>query len=231
MAAQVQIVKDTGDAAIVRLTFTSAGSQESGVVKVDPATLANRAYTLAVNSNTSLWSVGSNGFVPGEYVRNANAALFSAQVISFDPIAALFTLINVTDAGHANGDIVVGSLTRNQVPLLAAAANATPAILDIESIAYAVTGNGTVSVTFLGANSNVATAAVLSGSGYFGKNALATIITPAANNDANAAFTANGQIAVTTSGIPSGGGYTILLELRKTRGFAFVPDERVVEGT
>lgn len=236
-SATVQILKDTAEALIVKLTMEQAdGTPEAHVEKINVATLSCLTYLLNFDGNVA--SVGQNGFIPGERINGANSNA-EAVVVRYQPESNTLYVVNLTgNSTFANGEVVTGRMSNSHVTLAVANTQVAPArSLDFESIWFSVAESGRLSLEWEGLiaqNSNVAntnayfvTAATLFESGYFGKNALAALFpqqTLAVNGSVT--FTGNGSIAVSTLGLVANGGYTVVLEMRKGSGFSPIPDDR-----
>jgi hypothetical protein len=159
------------------------------------------------------------GFVPGEpltgltsgaigYVRDWNPSIGRLNVVVD---SGTFAAAETVQGNTFNNSIIVASII---VPTY---------VVDVTSVTYSVTGaNAKVALEWANSSASV-TMTTLSGSGYIGRNN---------NNNLSMRFTLaqvpaltnpNGNIYISTYGIPAKGGYSVLLELRKAAGFAQRP--------
>lgn len=225
-ATTIQILADRSDAVFVKVVRTqNDATQDTHTEVVNVATLYGATWSLTTDGNTA--GMGVNPFQPGEVVAGVSSGAVGF-VVAWEPSQNTLFITNNTANTFANGEKVVGQLTHNFVMLANANAVAlVPAQLDIESMWFSVEEAASLQVEWEGVNNtNTAayfTAVNLVETGYYGKNALQMLIrTPVGSNT----FTGNGSIAVTSLGLAANGGYTVVLELHKTKGFSPVPDER-----
>lgn len=213
-SVNVQILSDSTSKTVVKLTyFQKTAGDENSQLKVNVATLVGRTLILT----TSNVDTPGAGFLPGEKLtQNSNSAIGHVLSYKSATAAANGSLTLVIDN---DGFAITNSTTGNIVGAYGFSANVVAVtnptyLLDIVSVRYAITPASNVAVALEFANSSAQTAAVvLSGSGYIGKNELPTSIH-------NKVASTDGNLYVSTAGIPVNGGYTLIVELRKSQGFA-----------
>jgi hypothetical protein len=188
---------------------------ESSVLKINCETLAYRTLVLTHSA------ARVTGFLPGDKVVGATSG--ATGFLVEQPAANQVLVTNVTGTFGA-AEVVNGTRTSPNVSFTTSAAVITPArLLSIKSASWSVTSNNQQVEAKAGlefANSTVfSTALMLSEVGDFGEAASGwakTKIFPLPVNP-------NGNLYVSTYGIPANGGYHIFVELRKEQGFAPVP--------
>lgn len=213
-ANSVQILSDTATRTVVKcIYFTSDSTVETDVLKVNVETLTYRTFTTVLQSKPPVRA--------GQTVTGGTS---NATAIVSDWISTTNTVVVTQFSGNtafAQNEVLTftyGNTTIATANTVASgSAFGTPArILDITSVWYSVDTDMTVQLGFGGNNGSayVAPSMFLTGSGYFGKNALPAQVL----NDATAP-TGNFYIS---SAIESGrqGGYTVIVEFRKSKGFA-----------
>lgn len=211
--ANVQILVDTPTRTVAKfLYFTANGQVEADTLKVNAAALAFGAHTLVLQNNNV--QVLSGAVVTGA---TSNA---SAYVVDWQRATNTVLLTQLTgNTAFADNEVLTftfGSSTTATVNSAASSAFATPTRnLDITSIWYSVMPGMLVELGFAGASAN-SPSVLLSSSGYFGKNALPTQID-------NGAASPTGNFFISTPVAAANTGYTVIVEFRKTTGFAAVP--------
>lgn len=210
--ANVQILSESCDHVTVRLFMhqAAAGDLSSNLV-INSSTLTCWTQTLTINPGTAR-------FVPGDIIKDsANSNATAGVCYNLDANNIVVTQITGNTGGFSNTDIITGNREGS------GPANVTHVVtalrqLNIDSMAWSITGNANTKVGLeFTANSTVyETAYMLSGTGYYGRNALDAPIAPAVSDG-------TGNMYVSTYGIPAGGGYSITLTLRKVLGFAQIP--------
>lgn len=225
MAATNNILVDTQTRAVIVCTnaFTS-GTQESDVTKVTGTSLAyfnnyvtgvtvagvGNGYTngdLLVFDNSGTGGTGAAGYIlvtpqdwdgtgpnPGTNVGSISSVVITNGGSGYGSAPT----VTVTTAGGIGQTLTV-SLHSTVVP-----------ILEIRKVLFSITPTATVQVIFDGATSQ--TALVLTGTGMIDLYADGGAIR-------NGAVTPTGNIAFTTAGFASGGGYTVVLECQKVFGY------------
>lgn len=211
--ANVQVLVDTPTRTVAKfLYFTDGGTPEADTLKVNAAALAFGAHTLIVANNNAVVHSGSV-----VYGATSNA---SAYVVEWRRATNTVLVTQLTgNTAFADNEVLTftfGSTVTASVNSATSSAFATPTRnLDITSIWYSVTPGMLVELGFTGASSN-SPSVLLSGSGYFGKNALPTQID-------NAAASPTGNFYMSTPVAGANTGYTVIVEFRKTTGFAAIP--------
>lgn len=210
--ANVQVLVDTPTRTVAKfLYFTANGTAEADTLKVNAAALAFGAHTLVLRNNNV--QVISGAVVTGA-TSNASAYVVDWQRATNTVLVTQLTG-NTAFADDESLTFTFGTTTAT-VNSAASSAFATPTRnLDITSIWYSVMPGMLVELGFTGASSN-SPSVLLSGSGYFGKNALPTQID-------NAAASPTGNFYMSTPVAGANTGYTVIVEFRKTTGFAAVP--------
>lgn len=219
--ANVQILIDTSSRLVARfLYFTSNGANETDSLKINVATLSSKAFSLVVaNSKVNV--------LPGALVVGATS---NAHAIVSEWNKAVNTAVitnltgNTAFADNETLTFTFGNTTLGTCNSKSSSAFLTPARnLDITSVWYSISAGMTVELGFGGAHANslpyVAPSMLLSGAGYFGKNALpAQLDNPVLNPTGNFYISTynDGAVSNTLS-------YTVITEFRKTAGFVAVP--------
>lgn len=218
-ANSVQILTDTAHRVVAKcIYFTDNATGETDALKVNVETLSCRTFTTALRSRPP---IRPGVTLTGE---TSNA---TAIVTQWDPATNTAVITNFSgNTALAQNEVLTfrfGSTTIATANTVASSsAFVTPTrILDITSVWYAVDPQMTVQLGFGGNNGSpyVAPAMFLTGSGYFGKNALPVQI-------ANGATSPTGNLYISTSsqnGASTHGAYTIIVELHKRVGFAVNP--------
>ena len=208
----VQILVDTSSRLVAKfLYYTANGQVETDTLKINVATLAYGAHTLVLANNNTL-------VVPGAVVHGATSNA-SAYVVDWQRSSNTILLTQLTgNTAFADAETVTLTFGNTVVTTTTKASGsfATPTRnLDITSIWYSVTSGMVVELGFAGASAN-SSSMVLSGSGYFGKNALPAQID-------NGATSPTGNFFISTPVAGANTAYTVIVEFRKTTGFAAVP--------
>tara|TARA_R110000868_G_scaffold79604_35_gene226515 strand:+ start:11792 stop:12469 length:678 start_codon:yes stop_codon:yes gene_type:complete len=215
--ANVQIILDTDSKLIAKfLYFTSNGTDEADALKINVETLAARTFVLEVqNANTGV-------FVPGETIlgQTSNA---TARVVEWKKAEKKLTVVNLTgNTAFTDGETIRTTLynTSNTALKASGAQTTPPRTLDVSGIWYSVDPDMTVELGYGGVYANttpfVAPVILLSGAGYYGKNALPGLLP-------NAMLNATGHVYTSTYTTTSAkAAYSVVVEFRKTKGFAGV---------
>jgi hypothetical protein len=216
--ANVQILIDTPTRTVAKFLYhTATGVDETDALKVNVATLAYGAHTLVLRDTTPV-------VIPGAVVTGATSNA-SAYVVDWQRATNTVLVTSLTgNTAFADNEVLTftfGSTTAT-VNSAASGAFATPVRnLDITSIWYSIAPNNmVVELEFGGAYANstvyYSTAMLLAGSGYFGKNALPAQVD-------NAVLNPTGNFYISTHNAQNKASYTVIVEFRKTTGFAAVP--------
>ena|SRR5579872_7120916 len=219
--SNVQTLKDTADTLIIRCWYYSNNAtDESDVQKVNVETLNYRVFQL--NTTGAKTNVNQNKFIPGELL-TSNTSNSQMYVVEWLPSSNALIVVSAVVGGDcanlANGESVSGKLSNSNIIVGNTSVNAVsiPArLLELESIQWSVTPNTSVELEWKG-NGAYTTAGIFTESGYNGRNALQTEIIN------NSAVVQDGNLYISTHNIGTKGSYTLLLELRKTAGFAQRP--------
>jgi hypothetical protein len=215
--ANVQIIKDTADKLVAKfLYFTSNGTDESDALKVNVETLAARTFILEVQNANVV-------FVPGETILGATSNA-TARVTEWDKATKKITVVGLTgNTAFADGETISTRVynTGNTALKASGAQTTPPRVLDIAGIWYSIDPDMTVEIGFGGVYANttpfVAPVILLSGAGYYGKNALPGLLT-------NAMLNATGHVYTSTYTTTSAkAAYSVVVEFHKTKGFAQIP--------
>lgn len=214
-ANSVQILSDSAARTVVKcIYFTSNATEETNVLKVNVETLAYRTFTTVLQSRPAVragqtvtggtsnataivseWDAATNTVLVTQF--SGNTAFAQNEVLTFTYGNTTIATANTVASGSA-----FGSPTR---------------IIDITSVWYSVDADMAVQLGFGGNNGSayVAPSMFLTGSGYFGKNALPAQVP----NDATAP-TGNFYISTAMEDSQKVGGYTVIVEFRKRQGYA-----------
>lgn len=211
----VQVLKDTAQVVVARLFFhATPANDESSVLKINCETLSYRTLTLTHAAVT-------NGpFQAGEKLVGATSGAIAYFVERSTANQILVTQVTGT---FSNTEVVNG--TRNPNTTVTMSANTiTPArLLSLKSVHWAIVSNNQNVEAKVGlefANATVfQTALMCSETGEIGEHfsgwvktkILPTVVSP------------NGNLYISTYGLPDKGGYEIQVELRKEQGFAEIP--------
>ena len=208
--ANVHILTESAQHVTVRCVyFTSNGTDEADVLKVNTATLTHR--TVALTTATRL-----GVFQSGDTVTGLTSGT-TAQITEWRSTANTLIITNASGA-FTDGENIRTTVTNSTVAL--AATNASLNLvreLAIRSIWYSVDPDMTVELGFKGSDGAVSPAVLLSGSGYFGKNALAGQIV---SNAPGIGTSADGSFFISTYTTTSAkAAYTVIVDLVKLRGY------------
>ena len=211
--ANVHILTESAQHVTVRcLYYTSDSTDESDVLKVNTAALTYK--TVALTTATRLGVFQSGDTVTGQTSGK------TAQIVEWRRNANTIIVTNATGA-FTNGEDLKTTLTGSTAALAASSASLNLVReLAIRSIWYSVDPDMTVELGFKGApgESAIAPAVLLSGSGYFGKNALAGQII---SNAPGIGTSADGSFYISTYTTSSAkAAYTVIVDLVKLRGYA-----------
>ena len=211
--ANVHILTESAQHATVRcLYYTSNGTDESDVLKVNTATLTHK--TVALTTATRLGIFQSGDTVTGQTSGK------TAQIVEWRRSANTIVVTNASGA-FTDGEDLTTTLTGSTAALAASSASLNLVReLAIRSIWYSIDPDMTVELGFKGApgESAIAPAVLLSGSGYFGKNALAGQII---SNAPGIGTSADGSFYISTYTTSSAkAAYTVIVDLVKLRGYA-----------
>jgi hypothetical protein len=213
-SATTQILLDNSTQLLVKFLYYSAnGTDEADVLKVNVETLAQRTFELTVANTANAY------FQPGDLLIGATSNAY-AYVAEWKKATNTVVVVNLTgNTAFSGSESITIDRTKHTVPLSAFTVPAR--VLNIESVWYSIDGDATVELGFGGAYANttpyVGAQMLLSGSGYFGKNALPAEITNDVLNPTGNFFIST---YTTTSAKMS---YDIVVEFRKTKGFAQRP--------
>lgn len=212
-AVTTQTIHDSVVRAVVNLTNTSDGTGETNVLKVNAAALTGAVKLMTV-------AAGANTFKIGETVFTGNSTSNStATVADVNEARTVWTLINVSDAnGHfINGATVTGATTTKTRAQSGALASGTYR-LSATRIVYNVSNDASVKLLWGGTSNG--TAIILTGSGIHDLSAQGLALKPSETD------TPNGNLLVTTVGFAANSTYSVLVELKKTSGYAQPNTER-----
>ena len=211
--ANVHILTESAQHATVRcLYYTSNGTDESDVLKVNTAALTHK--TVALTTATRLGIFQSGDTVTGQTSGK------TAQIVEWRRSANTIVVTNASGA-FTDGEDLTTTVTGSTAALAASSASLNLVReLAIRSIWYSIDPDMTVELGFKGApgESAIAPAVLLSGSGYFGKNALAGQII---SNAPGIGTSADGSFYISTYTTSSAkAAYTVIVDLVKLRGYA-----------
>ncbi len=212
-ANSVVILSESADHVLVKLFMYQHGNGgESSQLKVNAETLTHRTQILVVNPGTAR-------FVPGSVIHDTTGNSNATAVVCYSTAANTIVVTQITgNTGFTTSDQITAQLEGGGTANVFSVTN-PPRQLTIDSVQWQVGegNNATVSLEF--ANSSAfETAFVASESGYFGRNELDAPIVPS-----SALVNQNGNLYVSTYGIIGGGGYSIVVSLRKRQGYAEAP--------
>lgn len=220
-----EILRESSSTLLVRASYWSVGSNDqTGNLAVNASTLSGRTMTL---TGTLANTTNPVSLIPGEaLLAQDNAAGYVLQ--TWTPNATHFiasVLLSNSQVQFSNNDVITGARSNNAFTVGAADAVSDQAILALTGATWSVPSTASVGVEFGNANTSLTDEAIrVSGSGFFGKNALPFSILPAAaTRTVNSSIGATGDINISTYGIAAKGGYTLILEFRKQSGFGQQP--------
>lgn len=211
--ATVQILDDNASHVVAKFQFfqhtANTGSHESSALKINVNTLACRTMDVTLSAvPTNLW--------PGDKAIQTTNTAIQGTVASWKANVVTLVLSNTTALFQNSNTIVFNRPGGNSdaYTITATGASLTSAKLALRQAAWSVAGNTATRVALEWAGTpNAEIVQFGTGSGYIGKNALATAI-PC---DANAA---TGDVLISTYSTPALSGYTIIAEFAKVTGFA-----------
>jgi len=211
--ANVHVLTESAQHATVRcLYYTSNGTDESDVLKVNTATLSHKTVALTVATKLGV-------FQSGDTVTGQSSGK-TAQIVEWRRDASTLVVTNASGA-FTNGEDLKTTVTNSTAALASSAASLDLVReLAIRSIWYSIDPDMTVELGFKGApgENAIAPAVLLSGSGYFGKNALAGQII---SNAPGIGTSADGSFYISTYTTASAkAAYTVIVDLVKLRGYA-----------
>lgn len=217
----LQVLKDSAETLIVKLTCESDATQEAHVEKINVATLACTAWNLVTDTNTT--GISPVGFVPGELL-TGNTSGATAYVVRWIPSACTLYVTSKT-GNFANSERVTGALSKSFVVLGVPGQVAPVRALNLEAVWYSIPTGTRLSIEWEGVSNVPAaaytTAVTLFDTGQFDKQSLAVFPVPPSTN----AFTSNGSISTSTLGMTANGGYSVVVQFRKAAGFSLVPNQ------
>ena len=211
--ANVHILTESAQHATVRcLYYTSDGTDESDVLKVNTAALTHK--TVALTTATRLGVFQSGDTVTGQTSGK------TAQIVEWRRSANTIVVTSASGA-FTDGEDLTTTLTGSTAALVASSASLNLVReLAIRSIWYSIDPDMTVELGFKGAPGEeaIVPAVLLSGSGYFGKNALAGQII---SNAQGIGTSADGSFYISTyTTTDAKAAYTVIVDLVKLRGYA-----------
>lgn len=222
-----EILKDTHNSVLAKVSYYSAGtSDQASNLAINVSTLIGRTMTL---TGTLARPTDPISMIPGEVVTaQDNCAGYVLQHWTPNTTHFIVRVVLANSASQfANSDVITGDRSNNALTVTSSGAASDQAVLALTGAWWSVTGNSqtSVAVEFDNANSTLTDEAIrVSGTGYFGKNALPESILPAAaTRYVNSSIQTTGHIDVSTYNINAKGGYTLVLEFRKERGFGGRP--------
>lgn len=209
--ANVHILVDDARRTVVKLWLhQDTAGDEADVLKVNVATLAARTLILA----TTNVATQQSGFVPGEQVTGGTSGA-TAFVVFWTPssLAANGALtVTSNSAAFTNGETITGAVSGHSAVLANPATTVPTYVLDITSIWYSISAGAKVDLVYDDGGTK-RPILPLFGNGYYGKNDFGVKVP---NNTA----VPNGNLYVSTYGVGAKGGYSIIVELKKVKGFA-----------
>lgn len=220
-----EILKDSSSTLLIRASYWSVGNTDQvSNLALNVSTLSGRTMTI-----TGVLADPNNpvSFIPGEaLLAQDNAAGYVLQ--TWSPNATHFVasvLLSNSQVQFSNNDVITGARSNNAFTVGADGAVSDQVILALTGATWSIPSTTSVGVEFVNANTSLTDEAIrVSGSGFFGKNALPfTILPAAATRSVNSSIRTTGDIAISTYGIGAKGGYTLILEFRKQSGFAQQP--------
>lgn len=220
-----QILKETESVLVVRLMMhqgATTPADESSVLKVNAETLLARTIQLRLTSVNPL-------FVPGELVTGNNSGATGYVAPIGADIANTITVTETTGTFNTSDFLNRTQGSPAGLPTQSVGVNLVtvpPRSLEILSLEWTITGGSNASTTWgkVGiefANSSASfTAAMLTESGYMGRSQLGQkrLAPP------SSLTSPDGNIYISTYDMAfKNAGYNIVMELRKTQGFAQRP--------
>ena len=210
--ATVQILDDNATHVVAKFQFfqhtANAGSHEASVVKINANALVCRTQELTFTDVPQyLW--------PTDVATQGNNAAITGRVASWKGNTVTVVLMNSAAAFQNSATVTfsrpAGNLTTHT--LTATGANKTLPELALRQASWSISGNSATRVALEWAgNPNTEIIAFSSGSGYIGKNNLATTIPSDVTNP-------TGDVNITTYGTPALTGYSIIAEFAKVKGY------------
>ena len=206
------ILVDTASRAVVKdILFLSGAGDQSARLVVNCSLLQGRTMTLTgalTNASSPL------GLIPGEKLTAQDATVgYVAQILAGNTTVIQVVLAN-SQVVFANNDVLTTERSNNTFTIGAAGAVLDVCKTSIIGAWWSINGSPNTSISVEFANSDCAFTA--SGTGWFGKANI-----PEAIKAGNASAT--GDITVSTYGALAKGGYTLVLDIRKEKGFGQRP--------
>lgn len=205
-SATVQILEETASLLGVRLLLhQNTAGDESSVLKVNVETLTSRTFALTLDTSQP-------NFILGETLVGATSNA-RAEIVDIRHTSNTVIVTDLTgNTAFSSSEVVTG--TRSARSANTTAFTVPARTLEIIGAEWSCDGNTKIGVEF--ANSSAfSTALMLCGNGYMGSNQQPMKVGPPATLTAP-----NGNIYISTYSVPAKGGYTLLLRLRKSAGFA-----------
>lgn len=217
--ANVHILSESAQHVVARcLYFTNNGTDEADVLKVNTAALTFKTVNLATTTDTGV-------FLPGDTVTGTTSGV-TAQIVAWRNTGLVsgggtLTVSNAT-GNFTNNEAITALRTGASTSLGPNAQSLLPRRLAIRSIWYSIDVDMTVELGFRGNDVDgaavIVPAVLLSGSGYFGKNALSGQIT---SNAAGIGVDADGSFYISTYTTSSAkAAYTVIVDLVKLNGYS-----------
>jgi hypothetical protein len=209
------ILVDTASRAVVKdVLYMTSASDVSARLVVNCALLQGRTMTL---TGTLATPAAPNGLIPGEKLTAQDAAIaYVGQVHSPNTTHKVVTVVLAnSQVALSNSDVLTGELSNNAFTVASDGAVLDRPVVSIIGAWWSVNGSPNTSISVEFANADCAFTA--SGTGWFGKGNIPEAI------KTNSLTNASGDITVSTYGLLAKGGYTLVLDLRKEKGFGQRP--------
>lgn len=205
-SSNIQIIKDDASHVVARLRFFQAtAGQQSDELAVNAASVAWRTTVLTLDDDDRV----QDHFIVGDQIVGGTSGAVG-YVTNWIPNTSLTVTV---ESGTFQAETITNQ--RNAQTATVNAVTQPSRLLHITAAEYSVSTGAMAALEYANSTSKYA-ACVVSGQGYLGKNHLAA---PLKNDIPNS----DGNIYVSTAGIGANGGYTIVIEVRKSDGYAAKP--------
>ena len=209
------VLVDTADRAVFKFLYHAGGTpaQESDVLKVNTATLSYRTVTLTT-ANTAL-PLNSYYFVPGEQVVGATSNAYGRVVSWKAPTSTVGgegQLRVVVESGTFQAENITG--TRLNRTIAVASVVVPTYIVEITGLLWAISSPAAKVGLQWQDGAGYKHLITLAGTGSFGKNLFPGAVLP------NHAAAPTGNLHISTYNMAANDGYSLIVEVRKTKGFA-----------
>lgn len=214
----VTLAETAQDLRVSMWLYQVTAGDESDVLKINVATLSYRTLTFNANTNTALMPTGPMQFVAGEQVIGGTSGAV-AYVRDWNATTGKLVVTAVSNGTFSGTEVVTGQYYGKSITLTSIT---TPTyVLELNSIWFSISAGASVGLQWGNTTPSYATFAMLAGTGYRTKQSLTSMSMNPTNS--SALVNPNGNLYISTYGIPNKGTYWIEALFKKTQGFSGIP--------